>query len=451
MGLEAGNYLDDLVQTNPTSADPRSEGEDHMQLIKKVLKQTFPGMTGRVWRSQTKSAAFDCVVGDNQSIYNVTGAYTASPDPAATLGNGWLAIFHANGGDVTIDPDGAELINGAATLVVPNGSLALVFCTGSAFVAVFLEKAQGILKSLGTAKGSLLVWTASGVVAELAAGANNKLLMADSAQAGGLKWDLPVYSGLNPLPLPKGFLTADNMANGGDATNDIDFGAVVARDSTDVANIIAAAMTKQLDAAWAAGSNAGGRDTGAIANGTWHCFVIRKDSDGSGDFLFSTSATAPTMPAGYTYFRRIGSVLRESATLIPFVQDGDYFRRKVAILDVNTTNPGTSSVTATLSVPTGINVAALFNMTILAGNDIDPTVQVRDLSVTDAAASLTVAPLGIVTTNAVAAAGLAGFASVRATERTNTSAQIAYRASASDAVSIVRIATLGWFDTRGRG
>ncbi len=48
MALETGNYVNDLVQTNPTASDPVSEGENHLQLIKKVLKQSFPSVDAAV-------------------------------------------------------------------------------------------------------------------------------------------------------------------------------------------------------------------------------------------------------------------------------------------------------------------------------------------------------------------------------------------------------------------
>ena len=48
MGLETGNYVSALVKTNPLSSDNVSEGDDHIQLIKKVLKQTFPAGTDNV-------------------------------------------------------------------------------------------------------------------------------------------------------------------------------------------------------------------------------------------------------------------------------------------------------------------------------------------------------------------------------------------------------------------
>ena len=44
MALETGNYINDLNQTYPTATDTISEGDGHLQLIKKVLKQSFPGV-----------------------------------------------------------------------------------------------------------------------------------------------------------------------------------------------------------------------------------------------------------------------------------------------------------------------------------------------------------------------------------------------------------------------
>lgn len=49
MGLETGTYIDDLVATNPVaSTDSRREGDDHLRLIKSVLKNTFPNLDGAV-------------------------------------------------------------------------------------------------------------------------------------------------------------------------------------------------------------------------------------------------------------------------------------------------------------------------------------------------------------------------------------------------------------------
>lgn len=42
MGLEAATFINDLVTSNPTGADGKSQGDDHLRLIKAVLQGTFP-------------------------------------------------------------------------------------------------------------------------------------------------------------------------------------------------------------------------------------------------------------------------------------------------------------------------------------------------------------------------------------------------------------------------
>ena len=44
MALETGTYIDDLVATNPASGDELHTTDDHLRLIKAVLKASFPGL-----------------------------------------------------------------------------------------------------------------------------------------------------------------------------------------------------------------------------------------------------------------------------------------------------------------------------------------------------------------------------------------------------------------------
>ena len=46
MGLETGTTIAQLVSSNPTGGDPTNQGDDHLQLIKSVLKSQFPGSGG---------------------------------------------------------------------------------------------------------------------------------------------------------------------------------------------------------------------------------------------------------------------------------------------------------------------------------------------------------------------------------------------------------------------
>lgn len=59
MALETGNYIGDLVVTNPTAADPKAQGDDHLRLIKDALRKSFAGFTGAVVVTGTDGGAVD--------------------------------------------------------------------------------------------------------------------------------------------------------------------------------------------------------------------------------------------------------------------------------------------------------------------------------------------------------------------------------------------------------
>ena len=46
MSLESATYISQLVDTNPTATDPISQGDDHLRMVKTVLKTQFSGLTG---------------------------------------------------------------------------------------------------------------------------------------------------------------------------------------------------------------------------------------------------------------------------------------------------------------------------------------------------------------------------------------------------------------------
>lgn len=95
--------------------------------------------------------------------------------------------------------------------------------------------------------------------------------------------------------------------------------------------------------------------TGSIANATsYHVCLIEKDSDLTIDAGFDTSVTCVNRPAGYTKFRRVGSLLTDgSANFIGFIHRGDDFIWKTPILDIADTGVA-SATTEALSIPGGI-------------------------------------------------------------------------------------------------
>jgi hypothetical protein len=48
MGLEVATYINDLDIANPKINDKKSQGDDHIRLLKEVLKETLNGFTGAI-------------------------------------------------------------------------------------------------------------------------------------------------------------------------------------------------------------------------------------------------------------------------------------------------------------------------------------------------------------------------------------------------------------------
>ena len=137
MGLEVGDYIDDLVITNPDgSADSIKYGDDHLRFIKKAVKQTFPGFAGRFNRIVSKTSAYTIVAADNSVIFSVTNTWTLTLTAAATIGNGFVVgIYNGGTGTITIDPNASETINGVSNIALAAGRVAYLRCTGTGWIA----------------------------------------------------------------------------------------------------------------------------------------------------------------------------------------------------------------------------------------------------------------------------------------------------------------------------
>ncbi len=177
-------------------------------------------------------------------------------------------------------------------------------------------------------------------------------------------WTAPYYSGtLGLVSDIRGQIYGLTLSNNvTDATNDIDIAAGSAVDNNGaVSMLLASGLTKQLDAVWAVGNNAGMRASGAaIANTTYHIFLIRRPDTGVVDIAADTSATganiAANTNAAYTQIRRIGSILRAAGTIRAFRQVGKFFRLTTSVLEVSETSVQALSAVTLTSVPSGIRV-----------------------------------------------------------------------------------------------
>lgn len=267
--------------------------------------------------------------------------------------------------------------------------------------------------------------------------------------AGTLNVANGLYDNDVRLVLPRGAINGLILSNNTtDAAKDIDIAVGEAVDDGGAVMMkLTSALTKRLDESWAVGTDAGALDgTESVAGtpdaDTWyHIWEIQRSDTGVVDILASESATAPTMPTNYDRKRRIGAVLFDATPdILAFHQFGDEFFWKSRIQDVNTTTPSLAGVSAELSVPLGISVIALLNVSTNVG--------------TPSAYMLVTAVDGEneVPSDANFDVGSDTDSTRQVTEikrPTNTSGEIRYRSSDAS-VTFFRIKTLGWIDPRGR-
>lgn len=98
MSLETATYISDLVTSNPTASDPKSQGDDHIRLLKSTTKTTFPAITGVVLPTHVELNYVQGVTSPIQAQINAKGAiagqawtgtqdFTGSTLVAPTKGN----------------------------------------------------------------------------------------------------------------------------------------------------------------------------------------------------------------------------------------------------------------------------------------------------------------------------------------------------------------------------
>lgn len=103
--------------------------------------------------TEAKSANYTALAADSSKIFLCTGTFTLALTVAATLGNGWnVGIVNEGSGDITIDPNGSETVDGAVTLVVKPGESLELICNGILFKTTGLNVLE-IRKSLAAQSG----------------------------------------------------------------------------------------------------------------------------------------------------------------------------------------------------------------------------------------------------------------------------------------------------------
>ncbi len=82
MSLESATYISQLVATNPTSGDPKSQGDDHLRLLKSVLQAQFPNLGATA--ANFTAAEANYLVGVTSGIQAQLNAKAPLASPALT-------------------------------------------------------------------------------------------------------------------------------------------------------------------------------------------------------------------------------------------------------------------------------------------------------------------------------------------------------------------------------
>lgn len=173
MALETGNYVGDLTVTNPAATDVKSQGDDHLRLIKTALRQSFPGFAGAVLVAGTNGGSAD--------------TYTLTPTTAlVSYVVNMIAVFSPaaqNTGASTLNISGLGAKNlktvagaalSAADLVVGYYYLAVYDGTEFRLIGVTKRYVDGLAFSTALPNQS--------------AGTTNYIIQSDGTNAAWVRW-----------------------------------------------------------------------------------------------------------------------------------------------------------------------------------------------------------------------------------------------------------------------
>ncbi len=253
------------------------------------------------------SAATTVSTGDDGALYAAdatSGGFLITLPAAADAGNGfeWSAIkVDSTTNTVTVDANGSETI---------NGELDYTLSQQWATVTLRCDGAE---------------W----------------YVTAESVSRENAPFDPKHLEGLT-------------LENGGTPASEVSISPGSARDTDDGGNILlSSSITKRLNAAFSEGNNQGGLDTGTVAaDTTYYVFAIGK-TDGTADVLFSTSETSPSVPGGFSFKRRIGSLRTDSSSNIIVNQFSQVYEDEEVYLSL-AQDPSTKTSQDFLDLPSSI-------------------------------------------------------------------------------------------------
>jgi hypothetical protein len=100
----------------------------------------------------TRTSNTQLVASNISNLINITsGTFSQTFAAAATLTNGWFCyIRNAGTGEITLDPNGSETIDGFTSYIMYPGETRLVQCNGTSFTTIVLQSFYTVFTASGT-------------------------------------------------------------------------------------------------------------------------------------------------------------------------------------------------------------------------------------------------------------------------------------------------------------
>jgi hypothetical protein len=170
----------------------------------------------------------------------------------------------------------------------------------------------------------------------------------------GTQWEITNRLSTD-FPLPFSFPEIQ-LSNPTGSSISFSQGAVVLSDNSDNRLSVKATsvITKSIST-WAAGDGNGSLIGGSITNNTWyHVFCIHNPTASLTDFAIAPTLT-PSLPSGYTFKRRLGSLLINAASFITkFFQQGSLFLLEEPLYDLIGVRVPTTKTNYKVSAPPNV-------------------------------------------------------------------------------------------------
>ncbi len=422
------------------------------------------------------------------NFINVTAAATLALLASADAGEGFsLAVRNTSAGDVILDPDGAETIDGDSSLTLKPDQWAVLLNTGSEWQVLEKSRIPTNIAVCGDT-GSANDYELSAISVSNPESYTNGLTVIFKPATNSTGASTITVGTLDPvdLTLPDGtvitnqlrttdyviatYVTANDRfevvasarqvgvkyinglvpSNAADADHDLSFTTGKAESADGTTDItVSTALTKRADASWVAGNNNGGLSSSLTLsnNTTYHAFAVIVG--GSADILFDSDIDCTNGIADHsvTAYRRIYSFftdgsanIAEEFTALETAGGGLDVIYDSPPVDVNVSNLGTGATLYALSVPLGLYVDAdlMVGAADTQGDTIYVSSPLRDSESVVKGLTSGVWRVTIDTTN--------GTNFSRQKFVTNTSGQI--RAVADASSSYFGVRTMGYADSR---